>query len=70
MRKYTSSDIMGNIIIAAVLVLFVCGLVVKVQKVVAEQKCVEGGYTTTKHIGFNTWCSKVVNGSTVTIKVR
>jgi len=42
----------------------------EVSGLVAERRCLDNGYHTVKTVGFSTYCSKVVNGSSMTTKVR
>lgn len=64
------ANVPQSLLLAATALVVVFGGVMEVSQFLAERSCMTKGYQTTKTVGFSTWCSKVENGTTVTVKVR
>jgi hypothetical protein len=69
-RFFAESTVAPVLVAAAVGIVIVYSVVMQVSSLVAERRCLDNGYHTVKTVGYSTYCSKVVNGSSMTVKVR
>ena len=69
-RFFAESNVAPVLVAAAAGILIVYSVVMQVSSLVAESRCLDNGYHTVKTVGYSTYCSKVVNGSSMTVKVR